>query len=175
MKRYLDLVEHYQDILNKRNEWAFRIQSTILMVSSTTFAVIASLSNLSNGNSCSKFLLFLSISLNTLSILFSCISIFENKVMTDKHVHICHNNIEKYIHDELKLDPLSLHQGTSRITFFVVCERLSYISFLLFIYYVSIIHHTQDFPLSNHCPCLYAFFIILLNLLLVASNACIKT
>lgn len=89
--------------------------------------------NLSNGNSCSKFLLFLSISLNTLSILFSCISIFENKVMTDKHVHICHNNIEKYIHDELKLDPLSLHQGTSRITFFVVCERLSYISFLLFI------------------------------------------
>lgn len=133
MKRYLDLVEHYQDILNKRNEWAFRIQSTILMVSSTTFAVIASLSNLSNGNSCSKFLLFLSISLNTLSILFSCISIFENKVMTDKHVHICHNNIEKYIHDELKLDPLSLHQGTSRITFFVVCERLSYISFLLFI------------------------------------------
>lgn len=133
MKRYLDLVEHYQDILNKRNEWAFRIQSTILMVSSTTFAVIASLSNLSNGNSCSKFLLFLSISLNTLSILFSCISIFENKVMTDKHVHICHNNIEKYIHDELKLDPLPLHQGTSRITFFVVCERLSYISFLLFI------------------------------------------
>lgn len=133
MKRYLDLVEHYQDILNKRNEWAFRIQSTILMVSSTTFAVIASLSNLSNGNSCSKFLLFLSISLNTLSILFSCISIFENKVMTDKHVHICHNNIEKYIHDELELDPLSLHQGTSRITFFVVCERLSYISFLLFI------------------------------------------
>lgn len=133
MKRYLDLVEHYQDILNKRNEWAFRIQSTILMVSSTTFAVIASLSNLSNGNSCSKFLLFLSISLNTLSILFSCISIFENKVMTDKHVHICHNNIEKYIHDELEFDPLSLHQGTSRITFFVVCERLSYISFLLFI------------------------------------------
>lgn len=133
MKRYLDLVEHYQDILNKRNEWAFRIQSTILMVSSTTFAVIASLSNLSNGNSCSKFLLFLSISLNTLSILFSCISIFENKVMTDKHVHICHNNLEKYIHDELEFDPLSLHQGTSRITFFVVCERLSYISFLLFI------------------------------------------
>lgn len=133
MKRYLDLVEHYQDILNKRNEWAFRIQSTILMVSSTTFAVIASLSNLSNGNSCSKFLLFLSISLNTLSILFSCISIFENKVMTDKHVHICHNNLEKYIHDELEFDPLSLHQGISRITFFVVCERLSYISFLLFI------------------------------------------
>lgn len=33
MNGYLDLVEHYQNVLEKRNEWTFRVQSTFFSCS----------------------------------------------------------------------------------------------------------------------------------------------
>lgn len=133
MNGYLDLVEHYQNVLEKRNEWTFRVQSIFLAVSSAMFAVIVSLNSFSTGNLCNKILLAIAVLLDILCILFSSISIYENKVENDKIARICHNRIEKYIHGGVSFDILSLHKGSKRGNLFLFCEKWSYISFFLFI------------------------------------------
>lgn len=138
MERYLELVKHEQHILSAKNEWKFKIHSIMLTVSLTTLAVIISLKDFSSDNLYSRFLLSSSILLNILCILFSCISIFENKVMFDILARTCHNNIDKYIHGTLEIDPLSLHKGKPRKNVFVISEIMSYISFLMFIFALAI-------------------------------------
>lgn len=133
MNGYLDLVEYYQKVLEKRNEWTFRIQSTFLAVASTMLAVIVSLNSASMDNLHSKILLAISVLLDILCILFSSISIYENKVENDTTARICHNRIEQYIHSDVSFDILSLHKGRVRNKLFLACEKLSYISFFLFI------------------------------------------
>ncbi len=138
MLGYLELVEHYQKVISKRNEWIFRIHSTILTVTSAMFAVIVSLNNFSTDNPCSKILLAIAVSLDILCILFSSISIYENKVEADKSARICYNRIEKYIHGDVSFDVLALHKGRQRGRLFLACEKLSYISFSLFIITLTI-------------------------------------
>lgn len=133
MLGYLNLVEHYQQVLEKRNEWTFRVHNAFLTVSSAMFAVIVSLSSFSTGNLCSKILLAIAVSVDILCILFSSISIFENKVEYDKLAHICYNRIEKYTHEGVSFDIFSLHKGSVRGKLFLICEKASYISFFLFI------------------------------------------
>lgn len=133
MLGYLDLVEHYQNVLNKRNEWIFRIHSTILTVTSAMFAVIVSLNNFSTDNAYSKIFLSVSVLLDILCILFSSISIYENKVEADKYARTCYDRIEKYIRRGVSFDILALHKGKRRNRLFSNCEKFSYISFFLFI------------------------------------------
>lgn len=133
MNGYLDLVEHYQKVLEKRNEWTFKVNSTFLTVTSAMLAVIVSLSNFSSDNLYSKILLATAVLLDILCILFSSILIYENKVESDKSAHICYSRIEEYIHGDVSFDTLSLHKGRLRGKLFLACEKLSYISFLLFI------------------------------------------
>lgn len=133
MNGYLDLVEHYQNVLEKRNEWTFRVQSTFLAVASAMFAVIVSLNSSSTDSICSKILLAIAVLLDILCILFSSISIYENKVENDKTARICYNRIEQYIHADVSLNILSLHKGCKRCKLFLFCEKWSYISFFLFI------------------------------------------
>ena len=71
------VVSYYKETLEKKIEWTFRLQSTLLTVASATFAVLVSLSNLSTNNACSRILLLVVICSNALSILFSCITIYE--------------------------------------------------------------------------------------------------
>ena len=47
------VVSYYKETLEKKIEWTFRLQSTLLTVASATFAVLVSLSNLSTNNACS--------------------------------------------------------------------------------------------------------------------------
>lgn len=133
MNGYLDLVEHYQNVLEKRNEWTFRVQSTFLAVASAMFAVIVSLNSSSTDNTCSRILLAIAVLLDILCILFSSISIYENKVENDRVAHACYHRIERYIHEDVSLDILSLHKGGKRDKLFLFCEKWSYISFFLFI------------------------------------------
>jgi hypothetical protein len=133
MNGYLDLVEHYQSVLEKRNEWTFRVQSTFLAVASAMFAVIVSLNSSSTDSTCSRILLAIAVLLDILCILFSSISLYENKVENDKTAHTCYHRIEQYIHEDVSLDILSLHKGSERGSIFLFCEKWSYISFFLFI------------------------------------------
>lgn len=133
MNGYLDLVEHYQNVLEKRNEWTFRVQSTFLAVASAMFAVIVSFNSSSTDNTCSRILLAIAVLLDILCILFSSISIYENKVENDRAAHACYHRIERYIHEDVSLDILSLHKGGKRDKLFLFCEKWSYISFFLFI------------------------------------------
>lgn len=96
-------------------------------------AVIVSLNSASTDNLHSKILLAISVLLDILCILFSSISIYENKVENDTTARICHNRIEQYIHSDVSFDILSLHKGRVRNKLFLACEKLSYISFFLFI------------------------------------------
>ncbi|WP_320906215.1 hypothetical protein, partial [Bacteroides nordii] len=70
------VVSYYKETLEKKIEWTFRLQSTLLTVTSTTFAVLVSLSNLSTNNTYSQNLLLAVVCSNALSILFSCITIY---------------------------------------------------------------------------------------------------
>lgn len=133
MNGYLDLVEHYQSVLEKRNEWTFRVQSTFLAVASAMFAVIVSLNSSSTDSTCSRILLAIAVLLDILCILFSSISLYENKVENDKAAHTCYHRIEQYIHEDVSLDILSLHKGSERGKLFLFCEKWSYISFFIFI------------------------------------------
>lgn len=138
MLGYLNLVEHYQNVMIKRNEWTFRIHSTFLTVTSAMLAVIVSLNSFSTDNLCSKILLAIAVLLDILCILFSSTSIYENKVEADKSAHICYSRIEKYIHGGVSFDILALHKGKRRSKFFSICEKMSYISFFLFIITLTI-------------------------------------
>lgn len=123
----------YMRSLDERTEWVFKIQTTFLMVSSTIFVVIVSLSSPSEGIFCNKDLLVTAICVNALCILFSGISIYENRVLSNEAVRISRKYIEKYHRGELQSGPNVLYENISRRKFFVVCEKCSYISFLLFI------------------------------------------
>lgn len=133
MNGYLDLVEHYLNVLEKRNEWTFRIQSTFLAVTSAMLAVIVSLNSSSTDNIHSKVLLVVAVLLGILCILFSSISLYENKVENDKSARTCYDRIEQYIHAGVSLDILSLHKCERRGKLFLFCDKWSYISFFLFI------------------------------------------
>ena len=58
------VVSYYKETLEKKIEWTFRLQSTLLTVASATFAVLVSLSNLSTNNACSRILLLVVICSN---------------------------------------------------------------------------------------------------------------
>ena len=133
MNGYLDLVEHYLNVLEKRNEWTFRIQSTFLAVTSAMLAVIVSLNSSSTDNIHSKVLLVVAVLLGILCILFSSISLYENKVENDKSARTCYDRIEQYIHASVSLDILSLHKCEGIGKLFLFCGKWSYISFFLFV------------------------------------------
>ena len=52
-----NLIRLYMRSLDEQTEWVFKIQTTLLMVASTTFAVIISLSSPSEDSLCNKVLL----------------------------------------------------------------------------------------------------------------------
>ena len=91
------VVSYYKETLEKKIEWTFRLQSTLLTVASATFAVLVSLSNLSTNNACSRILLLVVICSNALSILFSCITIYENRAMSNVMIRNAQKRVEEYI------------------------------------------------------------------------------
>lgn len=140
MENYIELREIYRQTLNTKNEWVFKIQSTILMVSSATFAILVSLSSPLEGNmgiSC-KVLLSLAIVSNALCILFASISVFENRVMSNEFVYIAQEHIKRYNQGSLTVDYVLSSSSVPRKKNFVICEKCSYISFLLFIIVLTI-------------------------------------
>ena len=91
------VVSYYKETLEKKIEWTFRLQSTLLTVASATFAVLVSLSNLSTNNTCSRNLLLAVVCSNALSILFSCITIYENRAMSNVMIRNAQKRVEEYI------------------------------------------------------------------------------
>ncbi|CAK7086104.1 MAG: hypothetical protein BACC_03667 [Bacteroides sp.] len=123
----------YKKALEQKAEWIFKIQSTILLVSFTIFAVLVSLSNSSKDNLCSQIFLSLVILSNATCILFSSITLFENRVMSNAMIRKVQEYIKEYIryslHEAIK--PVSPILPRKRL--FAICEIASYISFLFFI------------------------------------------
>lgn len=111
----------------------FQSPKHFLAVASAMFAVIVSFNSSSTDNTCSRILLAIAVLLDISCILFSSISIYENKVENDKTAHTCYHRIEQYIHADVSLDILSLHKEGKRDKLFLFCEKWSYISFFLFI------------------------------------------
>ena len=109
------------------------IQSTILMVSSTIFAVMVSFANVSNGSLCNRVLLASAILLNSVCILFASISLFENRAMSNALSRISYNKIVEYRMGILGIDSSSSKQYVERKPIFAFCEKASYVSFLLFV------------------------------------------
>ena len=116
----------YKKALEQKTEWIFKIQSTILLVSFTIFAVLVSLSNSSKDNLCSQIFLSLVILSNATCILFSSITLFENRVMSNAYIK---EYIRYSLHEAIK--PVSPILPRKRL--FAICEIASYISFLFFI------------------------------------------
>lgn len=123
----------FKNSLDRKNEWIFKIQSSLLMVSATTFAVLVSLGNVSNDNLCSRALLASAILLNSVCILFSSISLFENRAMSNEMSSISYNTLKEYKLQSLGIDVPFSKQYVSRKPIFAFCEKASYFSFLLFI------------------------------------------
>ena len=119
----------YKKALEQKTEWIFKIQSTILLVSFTIFAVLVSLSNSSKDNLCSQIFLSLVILSNATCILFSSITLFENRVMIRKVQEYIKEYIRYSLHEAIK--PVSPILPRKRL--FAICEIASYISFLFFI------------------------------------------
>ena len=86
----------FKNSLDMKAQWIFKIQSTILMVSSTIFAVMVSFANVSNGSLCNRVLLASAILLNSVCILFASISLFENRAMSNALSRISYNKIVEY-------------------------------------------------------------------------------
>lgn len=130
----------FKKSLDMRNEWIFKIQSTLLMVSSTAFAVLVSLSlgNASSDNPYNRVLLAFSFLLNTVCILSSSISLFENRAMSNEMSRISYNKLEEFQLRKNGIDVPSSKQYASRKRIFVICESISYISFLFFIISLTI-------------------------------------
>ena len=124
------VVSYYKETLEKKIEWTFRLQSTLLTVASATFAVLVSLSNLSTNNACSRILLLVVICSNALSILFSCITIYENRAMSNVMIRNAQKRVEEYILYSLYNSKMT---AVPRNKIFAICESISYISFLFFI------------------------------------------
>lgn len=96
-----NLIRLYMRSLDERTEWVFKIQTTLLMVASTTFAVIISLSSPSEDSLCNKLLLVTAICVNALCILFSGISLYENRVLSNQAVRTYREYLRKYHNGEL--------------------------------------------------------------------------
>lgn len=127
------IVSNYKKTLEKKIEWTFRLQSNLLTIASATFAVLVSLSNLSTNNACSRVLLLAVVCSNALSILFSCITIYENRVMSNVMIRNAQKQVKEYILYSLYNSKMTATPAVARKKFFAVCESISYISFLLFI------------------------------------------
>lgn len=127
------VVSYYKETLEKKIEWTFRLQSTLLTVTSTTFAVLVSLSNLSTNNTYSRNLLLAVVCSNALSILFSCITIYENRVMSNVMIRNAQKQVKEYILYSLYNSKMTATPAVPRKKFFAICGSISYISFLLFI------------------------------------------
>lgn len=127
------IVSNYKETLEKKIEWIFRLQSVLLTVASATFAVLVSLGNLSTCNSCSRILLLLVVCSNALSILFSCITIYENRAMSNVMIRNAQKQVREYILYSLYNSKMTVTPAVPRNRFFATCESISYISFLLFI------------------------------------------
>ena len=127
------VVSYYKETLEKKIEWTFRLQSILLTVASATFAVLVSLSNLSTNNTCSRNLLLAVVCSNSLSILFSRITIYENRVMSNVMIHNAQKQVKEYILYSLYNSKMTATPAVPRKIFFAICESISYISFLFFI------------------------------------------
>lgn len=123
----------FKNSLDMKAQWIFKIQSTILMVSSTIFAVMVSLANVSNGSLCNRVLLASAILLNSVCTLFASISLFENRAMSNALSRISYNKIVEYRMGILGIDSSSSKQYVERKPIFAFCEKASYVSFLLFV------------------------------------------
>ena len=124
------VVSNYKETLEKKIEWTFRLQSNLLTIASATFTVLVSLSNLSTNNDCSRILLLVVVCSNALSILFSCITIYENRAMSNVMIRNAQKQVEEYILYSLYNSKMTATPAVPRKKFFVACESISYISFL---------------------------------------------
>jgi hypothetical protein len=70
---------------------------------------------------------------NALSILFSCITIYENRVMSNVMIHNAQKQVKEYILYSLYNSKMTATPAVPRKIFFAICESISYISFLFFI------------------------------------------
>ena len=128
-----NLIRLYMRSLDEQTEWVFKIQTTLLMVASTTFAVIISLSSPSEDSLCNKVLLVTAICVNALCILFSGISLCENRVLSNQAVRTYQEYLRKYHNGELPHGQAYVYESIPKRKIFVFCEGCSYVSFLLFI------------------------------------------
>lgn len=119
-------------LLDERREWRFRVQSSLIMVSATTFAVVVSLSP-STDTLCSKVALTVSLVANAICILFSGISVYETISTSRDAVNI----VRRYIH---RLSPGNVPSGSDseflsvpERRIFEVFEKCSYVSFVVYI------------------------------------------
>ncbi len=128
-----NLIRLYMRSLDEQTEWVFKIQTTLLMVASTTFAVIISLSSPSEDSLCNKVLLVTAICVNALCILFSGISLYENRVLSNQAVRTYREYLRKYHNGELPHGQAYVYESIPKRKIFVFCEGCSYVSFLLFI------------------------------------------
>lgn len=117
----------FKNSLDMKAQWIFKIQSTILMVSSTIFAVMVSFANVSNGSLCNRVLLASAILLNSVCILFASISLFENRAMSNALSRISYNKIVEYRMGILGIDSSSSKQYVERKPIFAFCEKASYV------------------------------------------------
>lgn len=142
MNKFIEMEQRlhtdFKKSLDMRNEWIFKIQSTLLMVSSTAFAVLVSLGNTSSDNFHSRVLLAFSILLNMVCILSSSISIFENRAMSNEMSRISYNKLKEFYLRKNGIDSPFSKQYASRKAIFVIFESVSYISFLFFIVSLTI-------------------------------------
>ena len=84
-------------------------------------------------NACSRILLLVVICSNALSILFSCITIYENRAMSNVMIRNAQKRVEEYILYSLYNSKMTATPAVPRKIFFAICESISYISFLFFI------------------------------------------
>ena len=70
---------------------------------------------------------------NALSILFSCITIYENRAMSNVMIRNAQKRVEEYILYSLYNSKMTVTPAVPRNKIFAICESISYISFLFFI------------------------------------------
>ena len=119
-----NLIRLYMRSLDERTEWVFKIQTTLLMVASTTFAVIISLSSPSEDSLCNKLLLVTAICVNALCILFSGISLYENRVLSNQAVRTYREYLRKYHNGELPHGQAYVYESIPKRKIFVFCLQL---------------------------------------------------
>lgn len=119
--------------LDERMEWQFKVQSSLIMVSATTFAVMISLNNPSADNLCSKVLLTFALAANVSSILFSAISLYETIAMSKKALNTVRREIDKLSPDGPVPGQSYGFLSVPRCRIFEVFEKCSYVSFVVYI------------------------------------------